>query len=726
MINNASEKNELINTILHDNVAMEHNSQPKTNSERSKKFRANESENKKVIRNHKTMLRNRRMRNIKKYAITTNDSIESIKKRLQSNELLFDTNFNVYKKGERPPTSPEYVGEIQVTKEEHDLIMKLRNHGSNSAEEECQSFKKENTTQEVSESASNLKPTSVDNDNTTQYVSDTASKSSKRKIQGSNATKVNYDTQMHNLHPTSDSDAHHFENENSDENSDKVNNDTIVSIPEIIADQNSTKNLTVYVKCGKKKAGKLGTIQISKFVKLTKAKYVVLTKEDETFFSTIEKGTTVMMREHAILEECTSYLCDVHEIVANSNTDIKLQLSWNASEAGVTRTRFYEPLENVQFLDDLGRSGDTKQKSLRKSKKPKRLSDETSEHFNYAKQLKDLDKTILSSGKAAKKLRDICDELMQAYTRDGEDAQPEIGRAAELLKHDSVITCLTRFSVIDPKLAKYATAEDKISQKYYTNLKEVASKSLDVTYMLLRSLMPLFHVPTILETKAFNKEELENEYADKVYTLYNSVTKKQSDLRYRIGQDPIEKDSYCGNAQGMKLREKVARIPKCEFQLGFLCEPHTCNYCFTMLEPKQIEKKPTSGMGDGLFARQNLKEGEYIVRYTGNITSEKPDSFSDYVVSVNVESKKGKKIKYIDGSNSHSLGKFANHSCVYNATFVELFAKNNDVPQLWIRADKNITMFDEITVHYGNEFFNYIDEKYGCGCEKCYNPSAQV
>ena len=132
-------------------------------------------------------------------------------------------------------------------------------------------------------------------------------------------------------------------------------------------------------------------------------------------------------------------------------------------------------------------------------------------------------------------------------------------------------------------------------------------------------------------------------------------------------------------------------------------------------------------MGYGLFTLQNIKEGEYIVKYTGTISNKRPDTFNEYIVGINVESKKGKKsVKYINGSNSHSLGKFANHSCVYNATFVELFAKNNDVPQLWIRADKYITMFDEITVHYGNEFFNYIDEKYGCGCKKCYNPSAEV
>ena len=120
--------------------------------------------------------------------------------------------------------------------------------------------------------------------------------------------------------------------------------------------------MTVYVKCGKEKEGKLGTIEISTFVKLTKSKYVVLNTEDETFFSTIKTGTTVMMREQPILDECTSYLCDVHEIIANSNTDIKLKLSWNATEAGVTRTRFYADLEDVQFLNELGRCVDTQKK----------------------------------------------------------------------------------------------------------------------------------------------------------------------------------------------------------------------------------------------------------------------------------------------------------------------------------------------------------------------------
>ena len=176
---------------------------------------------------------------------------------------------------------------------------------------------------------------------------------------------------------------------------------------------------------------------------------------------------------------------------------------------------------------------------------------------------------------------------------------------------------------------------------------------------------------------------------------------------------------------GMKLRKKEPRIPKCESESGMICKPGSCENCLAIFEQKFIEKRATTGMGYGLFANQNIEEGEYIVKYTGEMSNNKPDIFTEYTVGIEVQSKKGKtSVKYIDASNSRSLGKFANHSCVYNATFVEVFSHDNDVPQLWIRAHKYITMFEEITVHYGDDMFNYINEKYGCGCEKCYKPSA--
>ena len=108
----------------------------------------------------------------------------------------------------------------------------------------------------------------------------------------------------------------------------------------------------------------------------------------------------------------------------------------------------------------------------------------------------------------------------------GENTQYDISRAAELLNHDSVIECLTKLALVDLKLSKYFTAEDNISKKYYSSLKAVASKSLDVIFMFLRSLMPLFH-------------------------------KK-------------------GNGKGMRVRKKVMLKKKCQFDVGELYKPHSC------------------------------------------------------------------------------------------------------------------------------------------------------
>ena len=144
------------------------------------------------------------------------------------------------KKGNLPPTSPEYICEIHVTKEEHYLIMKLRNHGIKLAEQEFEIIKK---------------------DNTTRYKSETARKSVKRKIQESNATKVAFDPKLHDIEPTFDSDANMFENEDSD----MVHNDSIVKIPDNRAGEDLTKKFTVYVKFGKKKNNKVVTIELSRF-----------------------------------------------------------------------------------------------------------------------------------------------------------------------------------------------------------------------------------------------------------------------------------------------------------------------------------------------------------------------------------------------------------------------------------------------------------------------------
>ena len=102
-----------------------------------------------------------------------------------------------------------------------------------------------------------------------------------------------------------------------------------------------------------------------------------------------------------------------------------------------------------------------------------------------------------------------------------------------------------------------------------------------------------------------------------------------------------------------------------------------------MLEGNNVEMRMIEKMGNGFFSCENIKEGDYVVKYIGTVTKNKHNTSNEYIISVNMESSAGKKSKtYIDGSNSRSLAKYASHSCDYNATLVEVFPNNHNVPQM--------------------------------------------
>jgi hypothetical protein len=134
---------------------------------------------------------------------------------------------------------------------------------------------------------------------------------------------------------------------------------------------NDKPGTRVIVKFGNEKheLQKKVNVQLSNFVKLTNNNEVALTSEDMNFFSTIKKGTSVMMRGLQILEEEHATLVDIHEIIVHSNTKIELKVGWNVSEGGNKRDTQIVGLKDVQFLHELGREDVTKKKSLRKGKK---------------------------------------------------------------------------------------------------------------------------------------------------------------------------------------------------------------------------------------------------------------------------------------------------------------------------------------------------------------------
>ncbi len=113
-----------------------------------------------------------------------------------------------------------------------------------------------------------------------------------------------------------------------------------------------------------------------------------------------------------------------------------------------------------------------------------------------------------------------------------------------------------------------------------------------------------------------------------------------------------------------------------------------------------------SAAGLGLFAERDIPKGEEIIEYVGErIKADLRDN--KYIFNVN------KRVD-IDGSPRWNTARYINHSCRPNAEAV------NRAGRIFIEAIKNIKAGDEITYHYGKEYFtsDYI-QKHGCKCPKC-------
>jgi SET domain-containing protein len=126
------------------------------------------------------------------------------------------------------------------------------------------------------------------------------------------------------------------------------------------------------------------------------------------------------------------------------------------------------------------------------------------------------------------------------------------------------------------------------------------------------------------------------------------------------------------------------------------------------LSPSRHLQIGRSKAGLGLFARVAIKKGQFIVRYSGRkITTEVADQLDTrYLFEVNSR-------WTIDGASRRNRARYINHSCRPNAEvyFVKHVIK--------IRAIKNIKPGDEITYHYGRDYFDSFIKAVGCRCKAC-------
>jgi len=142
---------------------------------------------------------------------------------------------------------------------------------------------------------------------------------------------------------------------------------------------------------------------------------------------------------------------------------------------------------------------------------------------------------------------------------------------------------------------------------------------------------------------------------------------------------------------------------------------HHHNLMPARLSPSRHLRIGRSKAGLGLFARVPIKKGQFIVRYSGRkLRAQVADELDNrYMFEINSR-------WTIDGSSRRNRARYINHSCRPNAEvyFVKHVIK--------IRAIKNIRPGDEVTYHYGRDYFDSFIKAVGCKCMACRKKRAEI
>ncbi len=127
--------------------------------------------------------------------------------------------------------------------------------------------------------------------------------------------------------------------------------------------------------------------------------------------------------------------------------------------------------------------------------------------------------------------------------------------------------------------------------------------------------------------------------------------------------------------------------------------------------PKRSFRVGRSRSGLGLFATKKIRRGAFVVAYRGpRITNaeaaRRERRGARYMFEIN-------RRWTIDGSSRKNLARYVNHACRPNAHAVLRKGRIVYVALRDIAPDR------EITVDYGEEYFDYFLKQTGCRCAAC-------
>ena len=115
------------------------------------------------------------------------------------------------------------------------------------------------------------------------------------------------------------------------------------------------------------------------------------------------------------------------------------------------------------------------------------------------------------------------------------------------------------------------------------------------------------------------------------------------------------------------------------------------------------------GTGLGLFARTPLRRGDFILEYTGQKIASKiaDDHPGRYLFEINEK-------WTINGEIRSNIARYINHDCHPNTE-----AEISEDDRIVIHALRNIAAGEELTIDYGDEYFNEFIRPMSCKCASC-------
>ena len=124
-----------------------------------------------------------------------------------------------------------------------------------------------------------------------------------------------------------------------------------------------------------------------------------------------------------------------------------------------------------------------------------------------------------------------------------------------------------------------------------------------------------------------------------------------------------------------------------------------------LMDNRFVIKKAGTGLGKGLFAAQDIKEGEFLLEYTGvKIPAKDAEEMTTrYLFELD-------DTWTIDGSSRSNIARYINHSCDPNTE-----AEIRD-GRIMIDAKRAIQKGEELTIDYDMEYYDEFIRPVGCKC----------